>query len=123
MINTNNPMLASYASNAQTQAQTRPAERASGTGQGSSEANAQAASVEVSISQEALQAQQADAARQANAQSATGNDRQVNGAAESADARNETEQATPAVAANDDAPEPLADGQQRVGVASNETLG
>lgn len=121
MINTNNPMLASYATAAQTQP--RPAERASSSAQGSSEPNAPAASVEVSISQEALQAQQADAAREANAQAATGNDRQVNAAAETAEARNNLEDAIPQQATEAAQPESLTDGQQQVGVASAETLG
>lgn len=121
MINTNNPMLASYASAAQTQ--TRPAERSDSSAQSSNEPNAPAASVEVSISQEALQAQQADAAREANAQSATGNDRQVNAAAETADARNDIENTPLQQATETDQPESLADGQQQVGVASDETLG
>lgn len=121
MINTNNPMLASYASAAQSQP--RPVERASSASQGSSDASAPVASVEVSISQEALQAQQADAARAANAQSETGNNRQVNAAAETADTRNDLDDTTTRQASDAAQAESLTDGQQEVGLASAETLG
>ena len=121
MINTNNPMLASYASAAQ--AQPRSAERASGAAQASNDTATPAASVEVSISQEALQAQQADAARGANAQSETGNNRQVNAAAETADTRNDLDDTTTRQASDATQAESLIDGQQQIGVASAETLG